>query len=371
MKKLMIIQPYLAPYRIDIYNTLAKQFNLMLVYWYSQAPEQNFDLETLKQKCFFRFVYLKYGFSIKGRVIKFDIINNILKFKPKIIVCHEYGFFTFITLLMSFFLSLKVIINTDDNIDMLQETKGIRKMLRHMFLNRANGVITTNPESLNYIINYFPHLKESSIFFPILQNEIYFRQELNLSLKHSQKYIETYQLSGKKVLLYIGRIAPVKGLDVLINSFRILAESADDVVLVIVGSGPDEMLLKKMVTECKLEKKIILTGRMDGKALYAWYNIGQIFILPSRYEPFGAVVNEALIAGCFAVVSSKVGAKFLIGNGNGLIFKNESTVSLNEKINCFLPKISAINGVCETKNSNSSHNFNYYTSKFSEFLNSL
>lgn len=73
---------------------------------------------------------------------------------------------------------------------------------------------------------------------------------------------------------------------------------------------------------------IYFAGRFEGDELYAWYNVGQIFTLPSRLEPFGAVTNEALVAGCQCLVSRNAGSNCLINNGvNGYVIdpRDEST----------------------------------------------
>ena len=66
-------------------------------------------------------------------------------------------------------------------------------------------------------------------------------------------------------------------------------------------------------------RDIYYVGRKEGIELKAWYLAGQILVLPSSYEPFGAVVNEALLAGEFAMVSENAGATCLINDENGLI----------------------------------------------------
>ena len=69
------------------------------------------------------------------------------------------------------------------------------------------------------------------------------------------------------------------------------------------------------------DSNVIFTGRLEGYALYAWYNIAEIFVLASTREAFGAVTNEALIGGCFTLVSELAGSNCLINNGiNGFTF---------------------------------------------------
>lgn len=72
---------------------------------------------------------------------------------------------------------------------------------------------------------------------------------------------------------------------------------------------------------------IIFTGRLEGDYLYAWYNIAEIFILPSIKEPFGAVTNEALLGGCFSLISDKAGSNCLIKKGiNGYVFNHSDYI---------------------------------------------
>ena len=88
-----------------------------------------------------------------------------------------------------------------------------------------------------------------------------------------------------------------------------------------------------------LESDVILTGALTGESLYAWYYLAHIFILPSSFEPFGAVVNEALVAGCQTIVSNKVGASCLINKKNGKIFDIEKDDQLKNAISELLSRV--------------------------------
>lgn len=66
------------------------------------------------------------------------------------------------------------------------------------------------------------------------------------------------------------------------------------------------------------------TGWLEGERLAAWYNLADVFVLPSLVEPFGAVVNDALAAGCFCLVSGRCGSACLVRRGwNGELFDPE------------------------------------------------
>ncbi|MDP4206422.1 MAG: glycosyltransferase [Bacteroidota bacterium] len=367
-KKVLVIQPYLAPYRIDVYNQLSNFFELKVLYWYHQAPEQNFNLEILKKRSLFNYEHLNNGFTIKKRVIKFDILRKIRKFKPSVIICHEYGFFTLIPILLSKWYKYKVIINTDDNQDMLNMTYGLRLLSRNYCLKRSAGFISINPHVQEQLNKGYPSIRNNSVCYPILQDEKYLVQELKSSIEISKKLFSGYNLKEKKILLFVGRLSKVKGIDLLIDAFYELVKSNNDLILVLVGEGEERTMLEERVKTRDIEKQVIFPGRTDGKNLYAWYNIGQVFILPSRFEPFGAVVNEALISGNYVIASSKVGANFLITPENGAIFENENTPSLIQAINSFIPKIKPLHQISEIKESKSSHSFDHYTHSLINFI---
>lgn len=90
-----------------------------------------------------------------------------------------------------------------------------------------------------------------------------------------------------------------------------------------------------------INDKVFFTGQLSGAELYAWYALADVFVLPSSFEPFGAVVNEALVAGCFVIVSDNVGANSLINEDNGLIVKANSEAELQRALKTSLTKISS------------------------------
>ena len=79
----------------------------------------------------------------------------------------------------------------------------------------------------------------------------------------------------------------------------------------------------------RLKVSAIFTGWLEGERLAAWYNLADVFVLPSLVEPFGAVVNDALAAGCFCLVSGRCGSACLVRRGwNGELFDPEDESGL-------------------------------------------
>ena len=101
-------------------------------------------------------------------------------------------------------------------------------------------------------------------------------------------------IKDKKIILYVGRFAQVKNLPLLLNAFSMIDKK--DVRLVMVGDGPMRDDIERIISDLELNGKVILTGALYGDDLYAWYRIADYFVLPSSFEPFGAVVLHPVAA---------------------------------------------------------------------------
>ena len=112
-----------------------------------------------------------------------------------------------------------------------------------------------------------------------------------------------------RVVLYVGRHAPVKGIDRLIEAFSHLTHHPH-VRLVMVGgdeeSSPMFQQLRSRATALNIQKNIVFTGRVEQKALPLYYSAADVLAVPSYYESFGLVALESLACGT-PVVTTPVG----------------------------------------------------------------
>ena len=170
---------------------------------------------------------------------------------------------------------------------------------------------------------------------PIISDDIKARRIYEALLPLSVKINRDYGLEGYKVILFVGRLVALKNVSSLIKAYSPLKQMAK---LVIIGDGECRGDLEKL--DIKLETKAIFVGRIEGDELLAWYNIADIFVLPSVQEAFGAVTNEALLAGCYTLVSEKAGSSSIIHSGfNGEIFNPHSTIELTQLLKIQINKL--------------------------------
>lgn len=343
-KKLLVFHPALAPYRVDFFNSIANNYDTTFYFENKNVLAQKFDQNELKKKIVFKKNVLKIGFKVLGRNIRFGILPLLLKQNPKVVITSEFGQITLMCIFYKFIIGYKLFVISDDSLSICQERNKFKKQYRKWLAQFINGLIIVNSDVINwYKINVNNTINYIEI--PVIHSNQNFRQELNNALNQSNLNINQYNLEGKKVILFVGRLEPVKNLEFLIKLFHQL--ECKDVHLIIIGDGTMKVKLLDLVNKLYLSEKVIFMGRLEGVKLISWYNIAQLFILPSVYEPFGAVVNESLLGGCEVLCSKFAGSKSLIAEGkNGYIIDPNNI----EESSIILEKI--INKVSEVKNIN-------------------
>lgn len=105
-------------------------------------------------------------------------------------------------------------------------------------------------------------------------------------------------------ILYVGRLEAEKGIEDLLDAFDLASRQLPDIRLLIAGDGA---LKGKVLRFGRLRRDVVYFGRVSGEALYRTYNIADLFVLPSRSESWGLVVNEAMAADLSTIVSERAG----------------------------------------------------------------
>lgn len=130
------------------------------------------------------------------------------------------------------------------------------------------------------------------------------------------------ELQGKRLVLFISRIHPKKGCDLLIEAFPRVAEREASLHLVIVGPY-EPSLQRKLVTLSEslgIADRITWTGMLSGNLKWGAYRSAEVFVLPSHQENFGFVVVEAMACGVPVLISNKVNIwREIEADGAGMI----------------------------------------------------
>lgn len=326
-KKLLVVHPAIATYRIDLFNSLWNAYDTKVClnrrYLLSQ-PEMTID--SISKELKFQPTYLE-ARTMLGKCLL--LCKELWGNKYDLVLVSECGLLSITVLIFRFLFNrqYKVISILDDSYDMA--ANGNQFSWKHKLGERIcipffEDIICVEPR----VTKHFQIKYSKGYTFPIIRNDIKVRKNLSRALSISEEYVQKYNLKGQQVVLFVGRLVEIKNPHGLIEAFKRI--NRPNTKLIIVGNG----VLEHKVKDYANCANIIITGRLSGDELLAWYNVADIFCLPSFIEPFGAVTNEALLAGCFSIISKYAGSQCLVEEGvNGLLIDPFQPESIDSALN--------------------------------------
>jgi 1,2-diacylglycerol 3-alpha-glucosyltransferase len=150
--------------------------------------------------------------------------------------------------------------------------------------------------------------------------------------------VETTQLlpsSGKRLsspqLLYVGRISPEKGIDLLLDAFILVKDALPRATLRLVGDSSKSRSLHTRLRRVSRDPSVILTGEVDPAQLSGYYNQADIFVFPSTTDTQALVLHEAAHAG-LPIISVDAQLSAVVANGKNALLSEPSAQALSEAI---------------------------------------
>jgi len=130
------------------------------------------------------------------------------------------------------------------------------------------------------------------------------------------------------VLLFAGRLLPIKGVDVLLHAFKEVAEG----LLWIAGGGFEGERLKELARTLGIAERVGFLGNLPHRSLAERMKAADLFVLPSRSEPFGIVLVEAMDAALPIVATEVGGIPSIVESENGLLVPPDDVAALAKAI---------------------------------------
>ena len=257
--------------------------------------------------------------------IIYKISKVISKNKIDIVITHLWtsNFWGRITAYLS---RVKIIIATEHTTD---EKRTWYYHLADRFLARISSRIIAVSSS----VRVFHHRRSKipSGKFEIINNGIDI-EKFNISVDKNKKRKEFGFKNNDYIIGLFGRFVPAKAHEIILQSLKNIIKIHPQVKVLFAGSGPTEVIIKKLAAELGLVKHVAFAGfRSDIPELY---QILDLFVLPSRREGFPITVLEAMASGIPAIVTDVGGNKDIISNGiDGFILQPNNAQELTEKIN--------------------------------------
>ena len=206
-------------------------------------------------------------------------------------------------------------------------TPSMVKDFSKIYCNKVDAIIAPTKkvfESLNeYGVKKNIHIIPTGIDTNIFKKTKFNKQEI-LQLKNK---------IGIKVnepsLIYIGRIAKEKSIDIIIKSIPDILKRVPNIKFIIVGDGPERENLENLSKILNLSKNVIFLGSRPWSEINKYYQLGDIFISASTSETQGLTFAEAMAAGLPIIAKrDECLENIVIHNKTGLLFDSPEQISI-------------------------------------------
>jgi phosphatidylinositol alpha-1,6-mannosyltransferase len=134
--------------------------------------------------------------------------------------------------------------------------------------------------------------------------------------KPNPNLVSKYQLEGRRVIICVARLVHRKGQDQLIKALPDILKKYPDAILLIVGQGPIEQMLRNSARQLEVTHKVIFTGRVPHADLADYISLGEVFAMPVRSRFYGFEVEGLGIA---YLEASACGLPVVVGKSGGAV----------------------------------------------------
>lgn len=210
--------------------------------------------------------------------------------------------------------------------------RALKRAVLPVLVGGASAWLATGSLSSRYLQSYGA-VEERVFRFPNTPDPVALGREADSSRETREAVRARYGGGTDPVVLFVGRLLPVKRCDLLLDAVVTLKARGVEPEVWIAGDGADRWELVERARVAGLTK-IRFLGNLPFSELVPLYAAADLFVLPSDHEPWGAVVCEAAACGLPLVLSDRVGAApdVLDTGENGALFPHGDRVALADAL---------------------------------------
>ncbi|MBO0996443.1 glycosyltransferase family 4 protein [Bacillus sp. SD075] len=317
-----------APYRVSFFNELGKMCDLTVLFERSDANDRNnqwFENKNDNYKAF----YLKGKKLRADSAISIEVLKYLKKDSYNLIVVGGYSTATgMLAINYMKLIGIPFIINADGGL-VNREEHWFKRAIKKYYISSADYWLSTANETSEYLNYYGADSKRIFLYpFTSIQEESVLRTPIDQKMK--KRYKLKLNISEEKNILSIGQFIYRKGFDVLLNACVSLPKNYG--VYIIGGEPTKEYLILK--EKLNLSNVHFINFKTK-KELEEYYLASDLFVLPTREDIWGLVINEAMSYGLPIITTNKcVAGLELVKNGeNGYIVPANDIGRLAKRIN--------------------------------------
>lgn len=323
-KRVLFIANLPSPYRVIFFNELSKYVDLTVAFELDYASNRNSAWKS-DEEIRFTAIHMKSRVKTSEGAYCPEVFSLIRLFKEDIIVVGGYSSLTGMSSILYMKLhNIPFFLNADGGI--VKPESWLKKRIKSFFISSATRWLSSGSHTNEYLMHYgatkenisiypFTSIKEAEICSIPLDEKKRIKEELGID-------------SSRKTVLFVGSFIYRKGIDILLKACNRL--TGINVVLV----GDDDLDLYKDLISENLSSKIYAVGFKGENELKKYYEMADIFVLPTREDIWGLVINEAMSYGLPVITTNMcvAGKELIVSGNNGYLFDCEDDIALSQRI---------------------------------------
>lgn len=331
--KLLFTTCFLSPYRTDFFNELGKYADVVVL------AEENSSRQNHRNQAWFSdqvtgFTLVNLNLPREHKRAKGTLIWNYVKeYHIDIVVIGGYSTNTEImNLLTARFHKVKVLLNFDGVSPDGGSRNRVKDAVKKILIRAADGYLISGLQTERFLERYgVPRQKMYAYPFTSIRQEDLPARPLSPGEKAGLR--EELGMEETGIILSVGRFIDSKGFDLLLRAARRFDQN---VGVYIIGDRPGETYLK--LAEQVRDARIHFGEFKPRKELWKYYQAADVFVLPTRSDVWGLVVNEAMANGLPVVTTDRciAGMELIEDWENGFIVPVDSEAILAERMEAIL-----------------------------------
>lgn len=297
-----------APYRVPALALLARNPDISLNVIYCTHSHIDKTLDT-NEHGFESYFLTKPYYAFERRFIHIDIgvIKLLRELRPDVVITTGYIPTFLYAFLWAWWRGVPHIVMTDGTLNSERSYSWVHRLIRRIVFNRSASFIGACQGSLDLFKSYG------------VTEEKLFKAPLAIN---NQRFFNQNNTEEKVDFIFCGRLIKYKG---PLFALEVVAEVSKRLGRIIsidfVGSGNQEDNLRQRAKELKDYVQVRFHGYATQEVLPAYYKAAKIFLLPSEWDPWGVVGNEACAAGLPVIVSPYAGVagELVLDGENGFV----------------------------------------------------
>ena len=350
-KKILYITSGSTPYRKSFFNAFAEIADLTVLYERQASLEREWVIEQDERPGLTEIV-MRSWLAFKTCAFCPEVITYLKKNSYDHIIIGGYS--TPTAMLAILWLRLhkkKYVLNADGGL--LKPESPVMRKMKTFFISGADKWLSTGTATTEYFL-YYGARKEDVFVYPFTSVGCSDVLSQPLDRKHKDAIRNDLGMAEERIILCVGQFIHRKGIDVLMQACTGIDSS---VGVYVVGGVPTEEYLR-MKEELGLTN-VHFVGFMQKEQLQQYYLAADLFVLPTREDIWGLVINEALAKALPVVTTDRcvAGLELVINGENGYIVPVEDAAAVSKAINaCFRS-----DEVLDTMAQNALKSITYYT----------